>query len=242
MSYCDQFFSHEPTRVGRWLTEASLRYAFRKLLEYGNIKSTIEIGPGRGLIANACRQRGIDYLGIDCNANACNLLQKQAFNIRQTLVPPYPTDIPAADAFIASMVIEHMPTCDKAVEFVQGARSLLNDDGLILLIAPDIRYSKTWFWHVGYSHNYVTSAYRLAQLLDEHGFEVLCADVRTQCFSFPWSHLLWYLSKLIPCQFLEFMFGKHPKYGRSITRKSVWFKAKAALTPSALVIARKIKG
>ncbi len=239
MSYCDQFFRSEPTRLGRWLAEVSLRSAFQRLLKNGQVNSVIEVGPGRGVIAQACRKRNIDYLGIDCNPGACDSLEKQGFKMKQAFVPPFPEDIEPADAFIATMVIEHMPTCKEAEQFVHGARDLLNDDGLILLVAPDIRYARSWFWHAGYSHNFVTSAYRLAQILDENGFDVLYANVRTMCVPYPWCNFIYYPSRLIPCQLLEMIFGKHPRFGRSIQRKSIWFKTKMSLTPHALVIARK---
>jgi hypothetical protein len=241
MAYCDLCISHKPTRIGLRLAQASLYYAFRKLTKYGKIGSVIEAGPGRGLFAKACREHGIDYMGIDCNTKTCESMRKQGFEMKQAYAPPFPGDIAPADAFVAIMVIEHMPTCDKAQEFVQGARELIKDDGLILLGAPDIRYIREYFWHVGYSHNYVTSTYRLAQLLHENDFEVLYAGVRNQCFGFPWSHVLWYLSRLVPCNLLEALFGNTRRLGRSLKERSVWFEAKIVFAPSALVIGRKKK-
>lgn len=233
MSYFDRFFEDKPTRIGLQLVRKAMRQALRELLKYADITRVIEIGPGRGLFGKACLERNIEYLGVDSNTKGCELLRQEGLNMVQALVPPFPKDTKPADAFVAMHVIEHMSTLEKATEFVQSAKQLLNKNGLILLVSPDIRYIKEWFWCCNYSHNYVTSVSRLVQLLDENGFEILQARPRSLYFFFPWSHIIWFMARLIPYRLLETLSG------RNYERKSIWLKAKISLTPSAFVIARK---
>ncbi len=145
MGYFDRFFKAKPTRIGLWLARRAMYQALDRLLKHRDVKSVVEVGPGRGFFGKACIEKGINYLGIDCNQKGCEILLTKGLEMIQTYVPPFPEGIKLADAFVAIHVIEHMPTLQRIFEFVEGARDLLNEDGLILLAEPDIRYIKDWF-------------------------------------------------------------------------------------------------
>lgn len=232
MSYFDSFFNKkQATRLGLTLVRRAARQSLAALQDHGTLQQIIEVGPGRGMFGQACLDQGIGYTGVECNAQGCETLRSLGLEMVQALVPPFPDGLPQADAFVAMHVIEHMITLNDAIDFVQGARALLRDQGLILLVAPDIRYAKEWYWCCNYSHNYVTSTPRLVQLLQENGFEILKATVRTQSFFYPWSHLIWMLTWLAPYKLFDF-FCPSGKKNRAL-------EAKISFTPSAFVIARK---
>jgi len=233
VSYFDNLLTKKRTVIGGLLVKLSCRQALKKLRDFEHINSVLEIGPGKGDFGLRCLEEDIAYRAIECNENVCNNLRASGLDVTQSLVPPFPEDIPAADCVVAMHVLEHMSTLEQAIAFIEGVRAKLKEGGLVLIVSPDIRYSKEWFWAVNYSHNYVTSVSRISQLLNENGFDIELATNRCSCFFYPWSHLVWILSKFIPYRLLERLSG------RNYVKKSVWTNARITLTPKAFVIARK---
>lgn len=233
MSYFDIIFDKKVTGLGKFFMRVTSKQNLNKLRKFRTIKSLLEIGPGRGYMARYCVSQNLDYTAIECNQKLCDFLKKDNIKSINALVPPFPPNIGSYDAVVASHVLEHMSTFKEAVSFVNGIHQILNEDGLVLIISPDIRYSKEFFWTCNYSHNYVTSVSRIVQLLKDNNFEICMTSNRCECFFYPFSHIFWFLSHLIPYRLLERITG------RNYEKKSFWTNIRISLCPSAFVIAKK---
>ncbi len=67
----DTFFDHfsredKPTKMGMWLVKALSRRIFR-YAEIASGTNILEIGPGRGVFADICLEKGIEYCAVEPN-------------------------------------------------------------------------------------------------------------------------------------------------------------------------------
>src|SRR3989339_557898 len=65
MSTRDFYMGSKPTRLGARLGDFGQRHIIRGLRKKYQIQRVLEIGSGKGIVARACRDYGIEYLGID---------------------------------------------------------------------------------------------------------------------------------------------------------------------------------
>ncbi|MES2217883.1 MAG: methyltransferase domain-containing protein [Pseudomonadota bacterium] len=172
-------------------------------------KTVLEIGPGHGLFAEACQQKQLAYFGLEMNVEQARALQLAGHKVSSATIPPIPAGEPVQMIWL-SHVLEHAGTYHEAKLMLQACHDRLDNNGLVIIIAPDINHWREEFWSVDWSHGFPTSLNRVEQLLSETGFSV--AQSMHHTFTLTNTFLAWLLSWLfrlgLPVNLLDYFFKK----------------------------------
>ncbi len=171
----DTFFDHfcredKPTKMGMRLVKALSRRIFR-YAEIASGGSVLEIGPGRGVFADICLEKGIEYFAVEPNQQMAASLEKRGANVIRAMVPPLPAIDKEFDAVVMLAVMEHMNSMQDALQISRQIREVLKPRGKFVICSPDYLNWRHNFFNCDFSHNYVTTRRRLKQLLVNAGFE-----------------------------------------------------------------------
>ena len=179
------FYAHfqrdRPTGLGVRLTAALSRRVF----ESAGIKAgdrVLEIGPGRGAFAELCLERRTEFTAIEPNPELAASLERRGVAVFRAKVPPLPALPTKYDVTVMIHVLEHMDGLTEALQVTQQIRDHLEPGGRLVVCSPDYLNMRHYFFDCDFSHNYVTTRRRLAQLLLSAGYE----DVRSRYLSGPW--------------------------------------------------------
>lgn len=177
MAFYDHFSKSEyanMSRLGQHVVLFRNRFFIRHIKEHLHKESfsLLEIGPGKGFFAKACRDSNVQYAAIEANEHIAQQLHAEGFNVKTALVPPIPLDR-QFDVIAFHHVLEHMKNADQVKELLTSCHEHLEDDGLLVISAPDITRCKEDFFAVDYSHEYPVSARRLEQLFFDHAYDVV---------------------------------------------------------------------
>jgi SAM-dependent methyltransferase len=238
MSTSDLYVGSRPTRLGARLGEFSQRHIVRGLQSKYQIQRVLEIGSGKGIVARACRDYGIEYFGIDGSDVAVEHARSEGLRIMQGYVPPLP-DLNGykPDIVITIDTLSNLASCGHAQEFVTAAASCLEPGGLFLAIAADLRYARWFFWDPDLTRQFPTSRHRIGRLLHAARFEIIESRYCLDGIGSPWCHLICYATKLVPYRLLDGLTGRwsnrdlalYPSAWEMIYRKA----------PAAYVLGRK---
>lgn len=204
--YAEYFTSRAPsaqgTRVHELWHRRILGLALRWVpqLASGHV---LEVGAGWGHFGEQCQARGIRYEGIELNAAQAATLADGGLDVKAGAVPPYPSG-PLVDVVWMSHVLEHATGYEHAREMVSGALERLRPGGALVVISPDL-FSWRWeFWNVDWSHGFPTTARRVAQLMQDCGYEVALQRHHTATVGNPaGAAVLTLLFRLIPYKVLD---------------------------------------
>lgn len=170
----DGFFEHfnkgdQPTQMGLRMVGALSRrlFAFAAVPEGGSV---LEIGPGRGPLADVCLQKGIKYSAVEANRSMAESLRQKGAEVVCARVPPLPEFDQTFDVVIMVNAMEHMDTMTAALQTAQQVWGLLRPGGQFVIHSPDYLNWRLNFFNCDFTHNYVTSRRRLTQLLQDAGF------------------------------------------------------------------------
>ncbi|MCH7557351.1 MAG: class I SAM-dependent methyltransferase [Planctomycetes bacterium] len=171
----DTFFDHfsredKPTKMGMWLVKALSRRIFR-YAEIASGTNILEIGPGRGVFADICLEKGIEYCAVEPNQQMAASLEKRGANVIRAMVPPLPEIDRTFDTVVMINVMEHMNSMQDALQISRQIREVLKPKGKFVICSPDYLNWRHNFFNCDFSHNYVTTRRRLKQLLVNAGFE-----------------------------------------------------------------------
>lgn len=171
----DTYFDHlgkaeAPTGLGAWLTRRAARRirAFAQVPPGGRI---LEIGPGRGDLADLFLAEGIEYHAVEANHRLAAALEQRGARVRRALAPPLPPFEEKFDLVLMVNVMEHMSSMEQALEIAQQVRDVLKPGGRFLIHSPDYLSWRQHFFNCDFSHNYVTTRRRLTQLLINAGYD-----------------------------------------------------------------------
>ena len=222
MTARDFYVGSRPTKLGALLGERGQRWIVAALQKKYQIRRLLEIGTGKGKVARACRDLGIDYFGIDCSTAVVEQAQADGFRVAYAFVPPLP-DLGGfkPDVVVSIHTLSNLPSYEQAQGFVASAGSCLDPGGLFLVIAPDLRFSKWSFWDPDLTRGFPTTRRRLARLLDQAGFEIIECSYRLDGMGWPWSYMIYYGTKLIPYRLLDGLTGRWTKRNLALY-PSVW--------------------
>jgi SAM-dependent methyltransferase len=190
----DYFFRVSQLKRRRSLYSSAILY--RKLLYGIKFSNALEIGPGFGAFAQFCRSRNIEYCGIEENATCSVELRKQGIKIVGGSVQDVGEDLGRFDLVFMAHVLEHLGPHQQASEVLSKLLRLLEPNGHIVLIFPDIRWSPRQFFG-DYTHTFPTSLLTVRSL---------CMDLNTTIvksgnFVGHWLRCwtpLWLMHKLLP--------------------------------------------
>ena len=164
-----QFFSHfsrgdKPTKTGAWLSSLFARRLFSCARPRSGA-SLLEIGPGRGDFARLCIEKGLEYTAVEANHEMAESLRARGARVIHAMVPPLPPLDSRFDSVVMINVMEHMNGMRDALEITRQIKNVLNPGGKLLICAPDYLNWRLHFFNCDFSHNYITTRRRLAQLL-----------------------------------------------------------------------------
>ena len=170
----EAFFDHlrtaeQPTGLGlRFVRRAAERIL--AFAEVGLGSRILEIGPGRGELAELCLERKMEYHAIEPNAGLAEALRHKGAHVVSARVPPLPALDGKFDLVLMVNVMEHMNGLEQALDTACQVRQVLNPGGKFLIHSPDYLSWRGQFFNCDFSHNYVTTRRRLDQLLVNAGY------------------------------------------------------------------------
>ncbi|MCU0915293.1 MAG: class I SAM-dependent methyltransferase [Planctomycetes bacterium] len=214
----DAFFDHlrkaqQPTAVGlRFVRRAAAHVLAFAAVPPGS--RVLEIGPGRGELAELCLARKMEYHAIEPNAGLADALRQKGATVTCARVPPLPALEGTFDLVAMVNVMEHMSGLEQALDISCQIRQVLKPGGKFLIHSPDYLSWRKQFFNCDFSHNYVTTRRRLDQLLVNAGYE----DIRSGYMSGPFSGagavLLAAFAARLPFGALEALFPSCPVCSR----------------------------
>ena len=186
----DAFFDHfsqgdRPTSMGMWLTKALSRRIFKYAAPASGC-SILEIGPGRGVFADICLEKEIEYSAVEPNQQMAVGLENRGVAVICAMVPPLPELDKEFDAVVMINVMEHMNSMQDALQIAGQIRQSLKPKGKLVICSPDYLNWRLNFFNCDFSHNFVTTRRRLKQLLVNAGF----GNIRSCYLSGPLSGFL----------------------------------------------------
>lgn len=238
MSERDFYVWSRPTGLGAWMGESGQRRLVRGLQRKYNIRRVLEIGAGKGIVARACRDFGLDYLGIDCSDVAVKHAESEGLRVVHACVPPLP-DLQGfqPDIVVTIDTLSNLPSHEDARQFVAAVASAVEPGCLFLAVAPDLRFARWFFWDPDVTRGFLTTRHRLGRLLYAEGFDIIESRHWLDGFNWPWTYLIYRATKLVPYQLLEGLTNRwsrrnlalYPSLWEMIYRKA----------PSAYVLGKK---
>jgi len=168
-TFYDHFHQDQPTGPGAWVAS---RFC-RAILDFMGLKAgdrVLEIGPGRGAFADLCLERSIEYTAIEPNAHLAEPLEKRGAEVVRALVPPLPEMDKKFHCVVMINVLEHMSGVKEALAIAEQVRACLEPNGRFVVCSPDYLNLRWHFYNCDFSHGYVTTQRRLAQLLISAGY------------------------------------------------------------------------
>jgi SAM-dependent methyltransferase len=219
-TFYDHYNLDKSTRFGRWLVVG----VSERIFEFAGIRpgsNVLEIGPGRGVFADICLDRGADYRAIEPNDAMADALEKRGVNVTRDIIPPIPQMGRNFDVIVMNSVMEHMDTMSAALEVARGAHELLNPGGRFVIYVPDYANWRHHFFIGDFSHNFITTWRRLEGLLISAGFKSIEGRYQSVVFTGALCYLLSGLASWLPFGRLDAMFPKsrllHKLYKLQIT-------------------------
>ena len=145
----------------------------RRILEFAGVKAgdkVLEIGPGRGAFADLCLARSAQYMAIEPNPHLAESLEGRGAEVVRALVPPLPEMGKKFNCVVMINVLEHMSGVKEALAIAEQVRQCLEPNGRFIVCSPDYLNLRWHFFNCDFSHGYVTTERRLAQLLVSAGY------------------------------------------------------------------------
>jgi SAM-dependent methyltransferase len=168
--FYDHFHQDNPTVIGNWITEAFAGKIFKNTkIEPGH--RILEIGPGRGVFADICLKKGIEYSAVEPNKEMAASLEKRGADVICAMVPPLPALDKEFDIVVMINVMEHMNSMQDALQIARQIRGVLKPKGKLVICSPDYLNLRHNFFNADFSHNYITTRRRLQQLFVSTGFD-----------------------------------------------------------------------
>ena len=206
-TFYDHYSRDKATKFGNRLASC----VSKRIFEFAQIRppcSVLEIGPGRGVFADICLGRDIDYWGIEPNEKMAEDLEKRGANVIRAIVPPLPEMDRSFDVVVMSHVMEHMDTMTAALSLSRGVYQLLNPGGRFVICVPDYVNWKHHFFQGDFSHNYVTTWRRIQGLLISAGFENVEGGYQSGPFKGAMCFLISASAAWLPFGYFSTMFPK----------------------------------
>jgi len=165
----------------------------------------LEVGPGFGYFAQICKDHGINYMGIEMNANAADALTDLGYNVICSTIPPFPHLDKKVDVIWMSHVLEHSPDYIAAREILGAAYEKLSPGGCLVIICPDYLSWKQHFYDIDWSHGFPVTLKRLCQVISDVGFGITFSTHHTATLINGLGSFLHLLIKLIPVRVLDWI-------------------------------------
>jgi SAM-dependent methyltransferase len=173
-SFYDHYHQDKPTKAGARMSVAMCRRVF-DFAGVAHGKRVLEIGPGRGPFAELCLTSGVEYVAIEANQAMADSLRSKGAKVVEARVPPLPHLEGKFDFVVMINVMEHMNDMREALQLAGQIREVLNPVGKLVVCSPDYLNLRAHFFNGDFSHNYVTTQRRLAELFISAGYDDTCS-------------------------------------------------------------------
>jgi SAM-dependent methyltransferase len=231
MGFYDNYNKNRPkiTSFGIRLVNYRNNFFIKIIKHYKKNKiKLLEIGPGKGYFAKQCIFHEIDYKGIEGCKSLYLELKKKGLKIYHSTVPPIKIK-EKFDIIFMNQVFEHMENNNKAQKLLEGCKSKLNKNGLLIISSPDIIFWKEDFFAGDYTHTKPTSIINVQQILFDNSFKILIKGHYSLWFeNFLICSLITSLTRFFYNLGLFYLF-----FGKRA------YKVKTSLLPSCYFVARK---
>jgi len=151
--------------------------ALEKYLVLQDVK-LLEVGPGKGQFLFWAKQRGATIQGVEPSKSFHNtLINNNLPSINATLQDMSHVTNNTYDCIVMFHVLEHFYNSNDAL---QVCRQLLNDNGLLTIMVPNILkpYRSLEHYFLRYVHLSNFSPYTLVNMLEKHGFSILYSEIQ----------------------------------------------------------------
>jgi len=196
-----------------------------------NGKKILEIGSGRGQIANLLQKKGWSYKGYEPSLALWQKLSEQGFAVENKSVPPLTENDGEFDAIIMSQVLEHMSSLSDAETILAEARRVLSPSGILVITVPDYLDFGSWFWDVDATHQIPLTLQKTTELCKDQGFAIEKSGYTWGPFGYLPGHCISIFVKLLHAITTPF----HPV----LLQYKSYQKLQCSFRRSVVVIARK---
>ena len=176
MSFFDHFSETKSTRLGDWISRKTAMQEFSFIQQHLSDKSAhiLEIGPGKGILANEFLSQGYhNYTVVEPNNSMRAKFEHAGISTKNYMLPEIHEDALSYDVIILVDVFEHLNGAEEAILFIKNAHKVLRENGKIFIACPDYLHWREDFFNCDYSHNNVTSMIRMLQLFYTNGFQIV---------------------------------------------------------------------
>jgi SAM-dependent methyltransferase len=145
--------------------------------------TVLEIGPGLGAFADELvKMRQLSYKAYEPDTSMYEQMRGRGFQVEKRKAPPVVEQDTCLDAVIMLNVIEHMQTVDEAERLIADAQRVLKEQGILFVVVPSFLSWGKDFYNFDYTHTFVTTELRIAQLLADNGFGIEKTCYHYGCF------------------------------------------------------------
>ena len=235
MAFYDNFSVQQPSGLGAKFSRMESGKCLARILSHKEeTKTILEIGPGRGDFANACSQEGLKYSCVDINQRLLIELETPGGRKVRSLVPRLPFADDSFEVTFASNVLEHMVDFQAANLFLTEMKRITVPGGLVCHRVPDAMAWGMQFWNGDYTHSFVTTKRRVAQLYLDTGLHIEeVVTVAGPVLGWP-ARGVSLLGKLIPGWLVDHGANLSSRFSKLI------YSAKTTFLGGFLIIGRKI--
>ncbi|MGB7325649.1 MAG: class I SAM-dependent methyltransferase, partial [Rubripirellula sp.] len=167
--------------------------AGRRLLEIRRQLSIggqwLDVGCADGTFVDVANENGAKAEGVELSQVAVDLARKSGLTVHCGTIDSLPEGR-MFDTITAFDVLEHVL---EPVEFIQGLRRRVRDDGHVVLTLPDLNsmarrlMGSRWYFYIPEEHLHYFNRKNLSQLLEQEGFTVKAAKRTYKPLTFDYS-------------------------------------------------------
>jgi SAM-dependent methyltransferase len=163
--YARRFEARQAYREGVWQTLLSARLQ----AWVGHDQDVLDLGCGWGEFIRNVEARS--RTAMDLNEDAAHRLDDEVRFLLQDCAAPWPLADRSLDVVFSSNFIEHLPDKAALEATLQQAHRCLRDDGRIILLGPNLRYTGGAYWDF-WDHHLPLTDRSVVEVLSLTGFRV----------------------------------------------------------------------
>ena len=233
MPYYHGYFERPVTKLGTRLLKVIYRKLFaviRRFLAYGS--RVLDVGSGRGELADLCVQSRVRYTGIEPNDVMRSALEQRGFQIRKEPAPPLLFPDESFDLVIAAYVIEHLSGPLEAFHLLEESFRVLAPGGTIAVAVPDFMRLGREFWNIDYTHTFPTTRRGAERMLEDAGFKLEAIREHSGPLFGPARYIINGLLRIYPYGLLQVLLGR-------VVPRRYFYKFRVSFVQCIILIGRK---